>query len=59
MDNRELRNKILKEYKNAFIFGVPTQHGEWLYYTLLIGNCKKVIKWNYITDEHEDIMTTY
>lgn len=59
MDKKEIREKILKEYRNASIFGQPWKSGGWLYYTLLIGNYKKEIRWNYLTDEHEEIRTSY
>lgn len=59
MDTKDIRRKIMDEYKNSYIFGNPEQHGDWLYYWLLKGNNKQVIRWNAKTDEHEVIMKLY
>ena len=59
MGTKDIRRKILDEYKNSHIFSKPEQHGDWLYYWLLEGNNKQMIRWNAKTDEHDTIMKLY
>lgn len=57
MEEKRIREKISREYKSWCIFGTAEKHDEWLYFWLLKGNLRKLIRWNEKTDEHEEVMT--